>query len=79
VAYGHDNINNLGHSMSDFMNVWTMAWMAGVQTNVSSLGFILFEWMFNKLCLVAQQSVFFNIDSIRGGHNFNDELGQFGL
>jgi hypothetical protein len=53
--------------------------MAGVQTNVSSLGFILFEWMFYKLCLVAQQSVFFNIDSIRGGHNFNDELGQFGL
>ena len=34
VAYGHDNIKNLGHSMSDFMNVWTMLSLAGEDSKV---------------------------------------------
>lgn len=30
IAYSHDNIKNLGHSMlADFMNVWTMMWLSG--------------------------------------------------
>jgi hypothetical protein len=34
IAYGHDDIKNLGHTMSDFMNVWTMTWLAKIETNV---------------------------------------------
>ncbi len=30
LAYSHDDIANLGHSMSDFMNVWAMLWMSGL-------------------------------------------------
>jgi hypothetical protein len=28
LAYSHDDIQNLGHSMSDFMNVWLMLWLS---------------------------------------------------
>jgi hypothetical protein len=28
LAYSHDDIQNLGHTMSDFMNVWLMLWLS---------------------------------------------------
>ena len=28
IAYSHDDIHNLGHTMSDLMNVWAMLWLA---------------------------------------------------
>lgn len=28
LAYSHDDIKNLGHTMSDFLNVWLMLWLA---------------------------------------------------
>jgi hypothetical protein len=37
IAYGHDDIKNLGHTMSDFMNVWAMTWLAKTETNVSCI------------------------------------------
>lgn len=29
LLYSHDDTHNLGHTMSDFLNVWTMLWLAG--------------------------------------------------
>lgn len=58
LVYGHDDIKNLGHSMSDFMNVWTMLWLAGLGD-------------------YAHDIAFFNMDAIRMGHNYHDDLGTF--
>lgn len=37
VAYSHDNIKHLGHTMNDVLNVWSMLWLTGLakQTQVS--------------------------------------------
>jgi hypothetical protein len=58
VVYGHDDIKNLGHSMSDFMNVWAMLWLSGLGS-------------------YAKDIVFLNMDAIRMGHNYYDDLGKF--
>lgn len=58
VAFSHDDIRNLGHSMSDFMNVWAMLWLAG-------------------LSMHQREITFLNIDAIRQGHNYHDELFSF--
>lgn len=58
LVYGHDDIKNLGHSMSDFMNVWTMLWLSGLGD-------------------YSHEIAFLNMDAIRMGHNYYDELGQF--
>lgn len=29
LAYSHDNIKHLGHTMNDILNVWTMLWLSG--------------------------------------------------
>lgn len=39
VMYGHDDIRNLGHSMSDFMNVWAMLWLAGLGNYAQDIAF----------------------------------------
>ncbi|KAJ1443507.1 hypothetical protein B484DRAFT_277035 [Ochromonadaceae sp. CCMP2298] len=59
LAYSHDDIQNLGHSMTDFMNVWAMLWL-------SSMG------------PYSKDVTFLNIDAIRQGHSYNDQLGKFG-
>lgn len=56
VVYGHDNIRNLGHSISDFMNVWVMLWLSGMAKH-------------------AKDITFLNMDAIRMGHNYHDEMG----
>jgi hypothetical protein len=58
LVYGHDDTKNLGHSMSDFMNVWAMLWLSGLGN-------------------YAQEMVFLNMDAIRMGHNYYDDLGRF--
>jgi hypothetical protein len=58
LLYSHDDIHNLGHSLSDFMNVRTMLWLAGLGEREHSV-------------------VFFNVDAVREGHNYNDDLGRF--
>jgi hypothetical protein len=58
LVYGHDDIKNLGHSMSDFMNVWAMLWISG-------------------LAAYSKDIVFLNMDAIRMGHNYYDDLGKF--
>lgn len=58
LAFSHDDIRNLGHSMSDFMNVWSVLWLAGISE-------------------YQQQITFLNIDAIRQGHNYHDELFSF--
>lgn len=30
VAYSHDNINSFSHMYSDYMNVWSIIWLAGI-------------------------------------------------
>lgn len=40
VIYGHDDAKNLGHTMSDFMNVWAMLWLAGLGTHAKDLVFL---------------------------------------
>jgi len=40
LVYGHDDIGNLGHSMSDFMNVWTMLWLAGLGNYANDVTFL---------------------------------------
>lgn len=59
VVYGHDDIRNLGHSMSDFMNVWAMLWLSG-------------------LTKYSKDILFLNMDAIRMGHNYYDDLGALG-
>ena len=58
LAYSHDNIRNLGHSMSDFMNVWAMLWLSGSGQRARDISFL-------------------NIDALRMGHSYGDELNQF--
>ena len=60
LAYSHDNIHNLGHSMSDFMNVWAMLWLSGTGQ-------------------YAREMSFLNIDALRMGHSYQDQLNQFSL
>mmetsp|Transcript_23764 Transcript_23764/g.32531 ORF Transcript_23764/g.32531 Transcript_23764/m.32531 type:complete len:375 (+) Transcript_23764:2-1126(+) len=59
LAYSHDDIKNLGHSMSDIMNVWAMLWMSGMGS-------------------YSKDITFFNIDALRMGHSYDDQLSQFG-
>jgi hypothetical protein len=59
LAYSHDDIHNLGHSMTDFMNVWAMLWLSGMSPHTKDITFL-------------------NIDAIRMGHSYKDELGTFG-
>ncbi len=40
LAYSHDNIQNLGHSMSDFMNVWAMLWLSGTGQYAREMSFL---------------------------------------
>eukprot|EP01031_Cornospumella_fuschlensis_P035630 gene35630-43215_t len=40
IIYGHDNLKNLGHSLSDFMNVWAMLWLSGLGGRENSVTFI---------------------------------------
>eukprot|EP01038_Epipyxis_sp_PR26KG_P010548 gene10548-14170_t len=58
LVQSHDDIHNLGHSMSDLMNVWAMLWLAGAGS-------------------YSQEMTFINIDAIRMGHNYHDELTEF--
>eukprot|EP01034_Spumella_vulgaris_P026796 gene26796-33432_t len=58
LAYSHDNIHNLGHSMSDFMNVWAMLWLSGTGEYARDISFL-------------------NIDALRMGHSYKDEMNQF--
>ena len=60
LAFSHDDLRNLGHSMSDIMNVWLMLWLTGLTAH-------------------SHEVTFLNIDSFRGGHNFDDDLFDFGL
>ena len=59
LAFSHDDIHNLGHSMSDFMNVWAMLWLSGMGGMSHEINFL-------------------NIDALRLGHSYNDELSIFG-
>lgn len=60
LMYSHDNIRNLGHTMSDMMNVWLMLWLADEAQNIRDISFL-------------------NMDALRLGHNYDDDLGAFGL
>ena len=60
LMYSHDNIRNLGHTMSDMMNVWLILWIANEAQNIRDISFL-------------------NIDALRLGHNYDDDLGAFGL
>lgn len=40
VIYGHDDAKNLGHSMSDFMNVWAMLWLSGFTKHAKDIVFL---------------------------------------
>ena len=40
VPYSHDDINNLGHSMSDFLMVWAIMWLGGVAQYSRDITFI---------------------------------------
>ena len=40
VIYGHDDPHNVGHSMSDFMNVWAMLWLAGLGAHGKDILFL---------------------------------------
>ena len=60
LMMSHDNIRNLGHTMSDFMNVWLMLWLANEAQNIRDISFL-------------------NMDALRLGHNYDDDLGAFGL
>jgi hypothetical protein len=40
VVYGHDNIKNLGHSLSDFMNVWLMLWLSNLGDKMKGVTFL---------------------------------------
>ena len=33
IAYSHDNSLNFRHNMNDFMNVWTLLWLTGLNRN----------------------------------------------
>ena len=60
LAFSHDDLRNLGHALSDIMNVWLMLWLTGLTAH-------------------SHEVTFLNIDSFRGGHNFDDDLFDFGL
>ena len=59
LVYSHDDTKNIGHTMSDFMNVRAMLWLADLASpdQVGAVNFL-------------------NIDAIRMGHNYLDELFQ---
>lgn len=40
LAYSHDDIQNLGHSMSDFMNVWLMLWLSQTGARAQDMLFL---------------------------------------
>jgi hypothetical protein len=40
LAFSHDDINNLGHTMSDLMNVWAMLWMSGAAPYAHEISFL---------------------------------------
>jgi hypothetical protein len=40
IAYGHDNVENLGQTMNDYMNIWTMMWLAGVSQYSKQITFL---------------------------------------
>lgn len=40
VIYGHDDTKNVGHTMSDFMNVWAMLWLAGLGAHGKDIVFL---------------------------------------
>jgi hypothetical protein len=43
LAYSHDDIHNIGHTLSDLMNVWAMLWLSGEGPNaqVNELNYLL--------------------------------------
>lgn len=40
IIYGHDDPHNVGHTMSDFMNVWSMLWLAGMGKHGKDIVFL---------------------------------------
>ncbi len=40
LAYSHDDIHNLGHTMSDLMNVWLMLWLSQHGPHAKSIHFL---------------------------------------
>ena len=39
VLYSHENIRNFGQMVSDYMNVWTMLWLAGLSRETKDVTF----------------------------------------
>jgi hypothetical protein len=40
LLYSHDDISNLGHTMNDILNVWTMMWISGIARHSKSIVFL---------------------------------------
>ena len=40
VVYSHENIRNYGQMLTDYMNVWTMLWVAGVSADSKDITFL---------------------------------------
>jgi hypothetical protein len=40
LAYSHDDINNIGHTLSDLMNVWAMLWLSSEAPMAKDMHFL---------------------------------------
>lgn len=40
LAYSHENIRNFGQIVSDYLNVWSMVWIAGISQEMRDISFL---------------------------------------
>lgn len=45
LVYSHDNSRNVGRMVSDYMNVWTMLWLAGMGRDAKDITFLNIDAM----------------------------------
>lgn len=77
LLYSHDNLRNMGHTWSDWLNVWLLLWLENLADRRSDINFVTVDSLrrYNDFDDLVNDffSVYRGFKSIRRGHDFNGQ------
>jgi hypothetical protein len=77
ILYSHDNLRNMGHTWSDWLNVWLLLWLENLADKRSEINLVTVDSLrrYNDFDDLVNGffAVYRGFKSIRRGHDFNGQ------